>query len=247
MNKTATLMLALVGFSLQSFAQDSRITFRVNNFHRSASDTKVENATAKSTGKGIQTVFGTSVGYAHTFKNKVGVGAEFGIGTRIDKGDGTVTYTSQTTYADNSKRAFASYYIGLHVYESFKFKNYIGNIGLVVPIELVTKNKYTSESSTKDNSQNTTQTTVREETIPKQLTTGLFVQPAIYRKVYKKIYAGAELGIGIVNTRTSGTTTNSEKKYANGVLIDANKTETTGTYSYAQLTTRATISVQYIF
>lgn len=247
MKKTIILLLALKGFSTQSQAQDSRIIFRVNSLFRSASDSKAQSISASSAGKSLQSVFAPSVGYAHTFKNKVGIGAEFGIGTRIDKGNGSNTYTSQNTFTSNTKRAFASYYIGLHVYESFKFKNYIGNIGLVVPIELVTKNKYTSESTTKDNSFNTTQTTVREETAPKQLTTGLYIQPSIYRKVYKKIYAGAEFGVGFLVNRVSGATIDTEKQHVNGMLANTNRTETTGTYNYTQLTTRATISVQYIF
>lgn len=242
MKKTIILLAALAGICLQADAQDSRLMLRLNSF--SGYKTNKSIYTSTSAEKDIRIL--PSIGYAHTFKNNTGIAAEFGFTNATAKGDvNLVTSTGTTT--KKGARDYKSYYIGLSVYESFKLKKYVGNIGLLLPLEFVKPQDGVYETITYENSTQERKKELITETLPKQLKSGLYLQASLYRQVFKKIYLGAELGAGVAFTRTSGEQEQLTENYVNGVMTNSVASKITVKQNEYDLGLRASVSLQYIF
>jgi hypothetical protein len=240
------LLLAFIG--QLAIAQDNRVALRLNYFVSTKTKSVRNDSLAASVGK--LTYLLPAVGYYHTFKNNLGVGAEFGYRNSTSKNE-QYDNAPNSNYNSYSKSDYKqqSYYFSLAVYETIKMKNYIANLSFMVPIEYATEGELNSNSRTVDKVNPAINSiTITRTTIPKSIQYGFFLQAALYRKLYKGLHLGAEVSIGPSFLRQIGNSVDYVEEYSNSKLVRANATTNSHNGNgNAQLSLRPTISLQYIF
>lgn len=242
MNKRIAFSLAIISICTQAIAQDSRLMLRLNSFSGYKTTNSIN--TYKAVTKDIRTL--PSFGYARTFSNNIGLGAEFGFTNSIAKTDLNQT-TSLGPVTKKNSRDYRSYYIGLTVYETFKLKKYIANVGVLLPLEFVKPQSGVFETNTVENTTNDKKKELITETLPKQLKTGLYLQASLYRQLVKKLYLGAEIGAGLSYIRTTGEQEQITENYVNGVMTSSLTSRFNVKQNTYDLGLKGTVSIQYIF
>ncbi|HLO72224.1 MAG TPA: hypothetical protein VK167_15220 [Flavipsychrobacter sp.] len=243
MKKTATLLLAIAGFSAHSIAQDNRAFLRVNSF--SGLYSKHTNNTTKGTNKNFHVL--PSVGYAHVFKNNIGIGAEFGFTNKAPKTDVVTNANQWVTTEEKRSDGYSSYFVGLSVFETIKLKKYVANLGLLLPMEFIKSRSSDAEFVQKNSSTNRVTKQISTQTYPGQFISGLYMQAALYRQVIKKLYIGAEIGAGVSYVRTSGENKQLTESYDNGEMTESRTVKYNVKDNSYNMGLRTTFSVQYIF
>lgn len=243
---TLTFLLLLTSF--YSHAQDNRVSLRINEFawYKIKAST---NDTLMSSNDRLKQILPT-VGFYHTFKNNVGIGVEIGYQKSNLKQSSMADLPIYTTiYRSEYSSPTTAYYICPSIYETFRFKRYLLNLSLILPVKYISNKEDNGGAKLYDRQ---TGIVVEEEfnytKWPAIFQYGLHVQPSIYRCIYKGLYAGAEFALGIDAETRMGTVTKEYRWYKNNALILQSKEEIKyEAYTVFSLGTRISFSLQYHF
>jgi hypothetical protein len=249
MKKVTTTLLVLLSSLTSVIAQDNRVSLKLSTLsYTNGSGNNSGNPYGQSSSNKSKSIYVTPlVGYAHTFKNNIGLGVDLGYMLWSSQNSNT-TDNSSATSTMTSKSNWKRFYIGLSAYESFKFKNYMLNLALVLPLEFISKMSGNSTNENKDKVSNTTTKSIDDRLDPKRFETGIYFQPSISRRLYEQLFVGVEMQMGVSIIKEHGVLTYRSQQYTNGALVSDKTSSANANNTYVGLSgPRTIISLSYIF
>ncbi|MCY7361137.1 MAG: hypothetical protein LH629_03570, partial [Ignavibacteria bacterium] len=155
---------------------------------------------------------------------------------------------SYTTRIENSL-PYTSYFFCPSVFENYYLNKYLIISSLIIPIEYITKREqYYNTFHTDRNTHEVYFETYSTIKWPKILQYGIYFNTGFYRKIYKGLYIGSQLGIGLSFESRFGNGLNIYKQIENGIVTQ-NETYTTNykKFNSGRLDLRPTLSLHYNF
>lgn len=155
------------------------------------------------------------------------------------------------TYSWNStvKLSNLRYHFEVGIFEQFKLSNFLFTVSADLPVTYVVKeNNFYQQENQFFYDPEVTYNRIYDNLYAKSLLVGIFMTGNISHKIYKNLYGGVELGIGIQGRIQFGKATLTERiqsnqgiSYENIMVIDYNK------FRKAELAIRPAISIFYAF
>ncbi len=140
-----------------------------------------------------------------------------------------------------------SIYFAPYLLRSFASENLRFNIGIELPLEYFLKREQILNSWETDKvSQNTYLEKKTQRLYPKILNWAAYMQLGIYRKLYRGLYFGAEMGVGITNEIYFGNRIDTYQEMENGITTINRETIIKYERNISgSLNFRPTLSLQY--
>ncbi len=199
-----TAFLILFATLPPCYAQKNIIALILNdwgrsNFRNTLLDTDVQDITTTKA-----TLILPSFGYSRTIGPNWGVGIEMGYVIQHSSFDyiaGDNTRTSKL----NDRRYFKEYFVCPSVFERINIEKYTFNFSINIPMRFFSD--YKAEAYSEQLSLPSRQLqgwSLKKTKYPDVTQIGVFANAGIQRKIFKGLYGGPLLGIGIIQTSTHG-------------------------------------------
>lgn len=214
--KKHLVITILILLSCKLYAQKNRISIGLNSLFIYNAKINLNDSFADLKAKTIALY--PTISYAREFK-KIGISADFGF--RNSKYDVNEFYdfpSDDYTTMNYRQMPYKSIYFSLSVFEKFKLNKYLVITSLNLPFEYIITNQTIINTKVTYKNTGIINQTIDNLTYSPSLKYGIMGKTGLYRSIYKGLYAGVEIGIGLMGESKFGSDKHATSRYINDVL-----------------------------
>ena len=208
-----TFVLSLIAFS--GFSQRNAITFTTQNFLGFSDKFKNESPLFNIKSSGL--LIDPTIGYMRNVKGNTWVGGDIGFFKQGTKANG-FQQVAATTNGIEEALSFNSYYLSISISEIFTHDKYKFILGFQVPFQLNTSVYRLYSINEMDIHTKEVYFFQKTETFyPNEASLGLYAHGGVQRKIFRSLYFGADLNMGITTLYSKGNNRVLTKIYSAGI------------------------------